>query len=293
MNWREYGFLLLTAKLGDPNRKPLTASQLGLLARRFQNLPREDGELTEKHLLSLGLERTLAERILCLLQDELQLKAYLAKAKKAGCLPITRASEQYPLILRKRLGKDAPGTIWLKGNPELLRYRAVALVGSRNLLGPNQEFAQEVGRQAARQRFVLVSGNARGADVAAQEACRKTGGCVVSVIADSLVDHHPDEKIAYLCEEDFDEPFSAKRALLRNRIIHALGEMTFVAQSTMGKGGSWDGSIRNLRHRWSPLFCFQDGRESTLELERMGATQISKEELANFSVLTESVCRLF
>lgn len=293
MNRKDCGFLLLTAKLGDPNRKPLTASQLNLITQRFQNLPQENTELTEKHLRALGLEHSLVQRILSLLDDELQLKAYLAKAQKAGCIPITRASENYPLILRKRLGKDAPGCIWVKGNPELLRFRAVSLVGSRDLLPSNRDFACEAGIQAAKQHFVLVSGNARGADLAAQNACQHAGGYVVSVVADSLLEHNPSDHILYLCEDNFDEPFSALRALRRNCLIHAFGEMTFVAQSSFGKGGTWDGSLRNLRNQWSPLFCFQDNRESTLELEHMGAALISREALSDFSKLSGNVLHFF
>lgn len=289
MNRRDCSFLLLTGKLGDPDRHPLTTAQLRLLTQRAALLPNSSGEeiLTKAHLSALGLDEALSERILRLLEDSLQLNAYLEKARKCGCIPITRTNPWYPLILRKRLGNDAPGCLWVKGDSEILRLPAVALVGSRDLHAENRIFAKEVGCQAARQGYALVSGNARGADQTAQSACLEAGGTVISVVADALAEHRPQERVLYVSEEDFDAPFSAPRALHRNRIIHAWGEITFAAQCTYGRGGTWQGSCQNLRRQWSSLFCYQDGSEAFLELERMGAVCIEKSQLADFHALSE------
>ena len=284
MNSREQGFLLLSGKLGDPQRKPLTTAQLRLLSQRAVCLQPQDGdpELTLEHLLSIGLDKELSERILVLLEDKLQLDAYLEEANKNGCVPITRASSQYPLLLRKRLSCDAPGCLWVKGNTDILKKPAISLVGSRSLNAQNRKFAREVGAQAAKQGYALVSGNARGADSAAQIACLEAGGCVISIVADSLAEHPLENNILYVSEEDFDEPFSIPRALHRNFAIHAWGEITFVAQCTLEKGGTWHGSVQNLRKRWSPLFCFSDGSPAVSELERMGAVLTGLEPLEDF-----------
>lgn len=287
MNSAQRGFLLLSGKLGDPDRRPLTTAQLRTLAMRASLLPPpEDGaQLSLEHLLSIGLERKLSEHILGLLEDELQLDAYLKRAEKCGCWPITRGSEEYPLILRKRLGFDAPGCLWAKGNREILSMPAVSLVGSRELLVRNRRFAREVGAQAAKQGFVLVSGNARGADTTAQNACLEAGGQVISVVADALTEHPVTDNILYISEEDFDEPFSVPRALHRNYTIHAWGEIAFVAQCTLEKGGTWDGSTQNLRKKWSPLFCLRDGSAASAALEGMGAVLIDVDALSDFGQL--------
>ena len=295
MNIKERGFLLLSGKLGDPGRRPLTTAQLRLLSQRASLLPKPEGEarLAMQHLQSIGMEKALSEHILCLLEDELQLDAYLKKAEKFGCTAITRASEEYPLILRKRLGQDAPGCLWLKGDAGILKMPAVALVGSRELNVPNRKFAREVGLQAAKQGFALVSGNARGADSVAQAACLEMGGRVVSVVADSLMEHSRDEHILYLSEEGFDEPFSPFRALHRNHVIHALGEITFVAQCALERGGSWDGAAQNLRKKWSPVFCLKDGSAGALALEKMGAGLIACDALQDFCQLSNPQLALY
>ena len=289
MSLKEYSFLLLTGKLGDPSRTPLTIAQLRTLAQRIPLLQSssDDSQLTIAHLASIGIGEPLAGRILRLLEDTPQLEAYLARAKKAGCIPVTRTNEDYPLILRKRLGLDAPGCLWLKGDPQILKMPAVALVGSRELRNANRDFAREVGMQAAKQGYVLVSGNARGADIVAQNACLEAGGQVICVVADALCEHTERKNILFLSEEDYDEPFSALRALRRNRVIHCLGEITFAAQCTLEKGGTWDGSVRNLKNLWSPLYCFDDGTQAMQELECMGASLVETPELSDFPKLTQ------
>lgn len=289
MSLTEYSFLLLTGKLGDPSRIPLTTAQLRTLAQRIPLLQpsSDETQLTISHLASIGIGEPLAGRILRLLEDTPQLEAYLARAKKAGCIPVTRTNEDYPLILRKRLGMNAPGCLWLKGDPQILKKPAVALVGSRELRNANRDFAREVGLQAAKQGFVLVSGNARGADISAQNACLEAGGQVICVVADALCEHTERKNILFLSEEDYDEPFSALRALRRNRVIHCLGEITFAAQCTLEKGGTWDGSVRNLKNLWSPLYCFDDGTQAMQELECMGASLVETPDLSDFPKLTQ------
>ena len=286
MNRRERGFLLLTSHLGDPERKVLTVAQLRTLALRMRDMayPTEERDLNESDLLRLGCDRELTKRIISLLEQEDLLDAYLGKAAAWNCVPITRVSDHYPPILRQRLGLDSPGCLWARGDVEILNTPAISLVGCRELSAPNREFAEAVGYQAAEQGLTLVSGNARGADRAAQEACLKAGGRVVSVVADGL-NRIPARNMLYLSEDGFDEEFSAQRALSRNRCIHALGRMVFVAQSDLQKGGTWSGTVKNLRFGWSPVACFRDGSEAAAQLEQMGAYQIGLEDLQDFACL--------
>ena len=222
-----------------------------------------------------------------MLAEEELLHHYLVRGKCLECVPVTRVTDAYPLLLRQRLGLDSPGTLWAKGDLSLLHTPAISLVGSRELKPENRDFAKAVGLHAARYGLTLVSGNARGADRTAQDSCLAAGGKVISIVADELRKYHCRENVLYISEEDYDSPFSAQRALSRNRCIHALGQMVFVAQSDLQKGGTWDGTARNLRFGWSPVACFRDGSAASKELEQMGAYLIVVEELEDFSGLPE------
>lgn len=295
MNPREKGFLLLTSHLGDPDRRVLTTAQLRILADRVQNAPAagEDRDANEKDIMALGYNREMSRRIVSLLGEEELLEHYLSRGQKLGCTPVTRVSDQYPLILRQRLGLDSPGCLWARGDISILNTPAIALVGSRELREENRRFAEEAGYQAAVQGLTLVSGNARGADRTAQESCLAAGGRVISIVADELSRQPQRRNVLYISEDGFDEPFSAQRALSRNRCIHALGRIVFAAQSDLGKGGTWDGCVKNLRFGWSPVACFRDGSEASAQLEQMGAYLIGREDLQDFCALQEAQTTLF
>ena len=100
-------------------------------------------------------------------------------------------------------------------------------------------------------------------------------------VADSL-DKYPGRNRLFLSEEDFDEPFSAQRALSRNRCIHALGAMVLVAQADLHKGGTWSGTVKNLRFGWSPVVCFDDGSQACRELQQMGAYTLKTTDLESY-----------
>lgn len=295
MNGREQGFLLLTSHLGDPERRVLSVAQLRTLASRMRSMerPQTAQDVTAEDLVAIGYDRENAGRIVDLLSDTQQLHWYLSRGTRKDCYPLSRAGEAYPQRLRQRLGLDCPGCLWTKGDTSVLTKPAVALVGSRDMAPENLAFAAEAGRQAALQGYVLVSGNARGADRAAQEACLEHGGHVISVVADSLESHPLQRNVLYLSEDSFDAAFSAQRALSRNRVIHCLADMVLVAQCSFGKGGTWNGTTKNLRHGWSPVFCYDDGSQAVQALAQMRAGQIGPEALATLKELQNDCMRLF
>ena len=295
MTGAERGFLLLTSQLGDPARKPLTAPQFRELTQRVKDMTSRERnrDVNVMDFIAMGYKEAFARHIVALLQDEELLEYDLLQAKKAECVPITRASEGYPVAVRKRLGLDSPGVLWAKGDASLLNLPKVALVGSRDLQCDNAAFAREVGRQAAIQGYTLVSGNARGADKIAQNACLDAGGSIISVVADSLLEHTRKKHVLYLSENSFDEPFSAQRALSRNRVIHSLGTVTFVAQTQLRQGGTWDGTEKNLRLGWSPVYCFADESLVHSTLVDIGAQDITIDQLTDFSSLPKPAVDLF
>lgn len=273
MTGPERGFLLLTQQLGDPGVKPLTPAQFRELSRlvRLAEKNRQQRDLREEDLLALGCDREFAGRVISLLDREETLAWYLEKARQAGCKPVTCFDSLYPVRLEQVLAGDAPSVLWTKGDPEMMKKPCVALVGSRDLKPENRRFAEAVGAMAAQKGFTLVSGNARGADRTAQESCLAAGGCVISVVADALEENVARDRVLYVSEDGFDKGFTAYRALRRNRIIHSLADRTFVAQCTLEKGGTWDGTVKNLRHGWSRVYCFRDGSPAAQVLCAMGA----------------------
>lgn len=298
MTPREAGFLLLASSLGDPGRRPLTLAQLRTLGRRALTLrdQRRDRSLCGQDLAQLGYGPQEAGRILALLDQTAQLSAYLDRARSLGIRCLTRISPGYPSRLLRALGREAPPVLWLLGDAALLQSSCVALVGSRELRPENQAFAMEVGAQIARQGFTLVSGGARGADTAAQEACRREGGAAVVILADSLAARAKAPLapgLLYCSLDSFDLPFSPHRALGRNPIIHILAEKTLVAQTALQTGGTWAGTADNLKHGWSPVFLNDDGSAGARALLERGAVPVTRKQLTDLRSLTPAQCAFF
>ena len=62
----------------------------------------------------------------------------------------------------------------------------------------------------------------------------------------------------------------------RNRLIHAMGEKTLVAQTSLETGGTWAGTFDNLRHGYSPVFIFDDASPGTKALVSLGAEPVTQ-----------------
>ena len=294
MTARERGYLLLCADLGTQVR-PLTLAQLKQLRQSVQAAqpPSEpDRDLTAADVRALGFSQARAEQIEALLAREAELDAYLGAAALHEIGALTVCSRTYPASLRAKLGADAPAVLFYRGEPALLQKTCVSLVGARRLGQGGAAFARRVGELAAQEGYVLVSGNADGADTLAQEACLKNGGSVISVLADSPADHFPLPNMLYLCEEGWHLPFTAARALRRNRIIHALGQKSFVAQTGNGVGGTWRGTADALR-RGMTVYVHADGSDGAASLAALGAELIPLARLTELSTLRAAQTSFF
>lgn len=278
MTAAERGVLLLCCELGQSDARPLSMVQFRTLSRRVymdtsrpQPLSRD---LQAEDLKALAYDSEQAEHIVSLLDRESVLERYLEAMKRHGFKAITRISAEYPPRISEKLGTDAPPTLFCLGDISLLQKPCISLVGSRNLLPRGAEFARKVGRLAAEEGFVLASGGASGADTEAQNACLAAGGDVIVFTAGRLLDCTPHPHILYVSENGCEHPFSVQRALSRNHLIHAIGEKVFVAQTDFLKGGTWHGSMDNLRRGWTPIFVCDDASDGARGLCERGATAV-------------------
>ena len=293
MRQTERGLLLLCCPLGDGMAGALSLAQARELSKRARaaGIGEEDPlrNVTAKDVRRLGYSEYEAGHIVSLLGREKQLDGYLLAAEKANVAVVTRLDSRFPRRLREQLGGKCPAALFCRGDLSLLQSVCVSVVGSRRLEAHGARFAARAGQLAAKEGFTLCSGDAMGADRTAQEACLQSGGSILVFPATELV-YCPVRKHAlYAAEGGFELGFSAQRALARNRLIHAMGEKTLVAQTGCGKGGTWSGSMDNLQHEYSPLFVCDDGSEGAQALCARGATPVR--ELTSLRDLTPAQLR--
>lgn len=289
MTSAEQGFLLLCCELGD-GLTPLSLHRLEQLRHRMETAKLDStaasAHITVPDLQRLGYSEQEAAKLYALLSREEQLHTYLSIGAQKGCTPLTCVSDGFPQLLRKRLGAHCPAVLFYRGNLSLLQNRKVALVGSRQLSLEGGVFAAKVGQLAAAEGYTLVSGNARGADKTAQEACLRSGGSIIAVVSDALFSQPlSGDRVLYLSEGGWHQDFSAARALQRNRLIYALSEKSLVAQCTIG-GGTWSGAQDALRKGISPVFISNDGSAGSAALISLGAVPVTSDALYTISALS-------
>lgn len=277
MTGAEKGILMLCCPLGSEAETVLSYRQFYGLRKRMETLScPADKDLTESDLRCLGISSKTASQILRLLDRERQLDAYLAGGWQREIYPLTRLDPAYPYILEQKLQDIAPPVMFCKGNPEILKMPCISVVGSRRIRETNRQFACRVGELAAREGYAIVSGGALGADSAAQEACLHNGGNVIVFTPGRLDKTKEHPHILYCSESGWEIGFSAQRALSRNRLIHAMGNKSVVAQCSYGHGGSWRGAEENLRNRYTPLFVYWDGSRGAMGLLEQGAVEVTE-----------------
>ncbi|MCT6899715.1 MAG: DNA-protecting protein DprA [Bifidobacterium sp.] len=152
--------------------------------------------------------------------------------------------------LARRSDWAPPLCLWGRGDPEALICcdQPLAVVGSRACDEYGRSIAHQIGRQAASQGHLVVSGGAMGTDAAAHwGALTAGGGRTVAVFAGGLRHMGPKrnsrlfENIeadggALISELPPDTIPEARRFLLRNRIIAALASDIVVAQARHRSG---------------------------------------------------------
>ena len=260
----------------------LTREQVRLLMSRgslcslvLRDMPGADAALVERARALLGRVKAVCELA----------RAYVGEGDRI-LLP---GDSHWPRSLGA-LGRQEPLFLFAKGDLSLLNQRRIAVAGSRDIELGTMLDAQNFGAKLADEGYVMVSGGARGVDIAAQKGVLQSGGgaiVVPAVPAGQLLRGQREQRamndgqLLILCDTLPDEPFSAQKALVRNHTIFALVDAAVVVASRCGKGGSWQGAAACLRGGWSPVYVLGDCGPDKLdnrELMRQGAKLLTLEK---------------
>jgi DNA processing protein len=157
---------------------------------------------------------------------------------------LTLDHRHYPAALAELT--PPPPWLYALGDPELLDYPAIAIVGSRNPTPAGLEAAREFGAALAGAGLVVVSGLARGIDAAAHEGALAANGMTVAVCGTGL------DRVYPAVNKNLAERIAASGLLLsefalgtqpirgnfprRNRVIAGLSTATLVVEAARASG---------------------------------------------------------
>lgn len=106
---------------------------------------------------------------------------------------ITIAESSYPPLLKEIA--DPPPILFVRGNPELLAYPQIAIVGSRNPSGLGLETAKAFAHNLSQNGFVVTSGLALGIDAASHQGALAASGFTIAVAGTGLDRVYPARNI--------------------------------------------------------------------------------------------------
>lgn len=122
-------------------------------------------------------------------------EAEMEKAHRHGARFVGIGEPDYPAQLRRM--DYPPPLLAVKGNGDVFRLPAVAIVGARNASLAGLKMARMLADAVGREGYAVISGLARGIDTAAHEGSLATG--TVGVLAGGLDRPYPPENVG-LCE---------------------------------------------------------------------------------------------
>lgn len=151
---------------------------------------------------------------------------------------------RYPSRLRQI--HDPPPVLYVSGDPEVLSYPALAIVGSRHPTPAGRDTARAFARHLARRGLIVNSGLALGIDAASHEGALDGDGLTVGVAATGLDQVYPArhadlarriaEQGALVSELPIGTRPSREAFPRRNRILAGLSVGTLVVEAALRSG---------------------------------------------------------
>lgn len=171
-----------------------------------------------------------------------------------------------PPRLKKLTQKYLPPFFYYAGDPVLLTYRALGVVGARDANNEELKKTADISVEAVSHGVVIVSGGAKGVDTTAVEASLENGGKAIVFPADGLSKWVRNSKIRQyitngqlllMSTQKLNASFSGQYAMQRNKFIHAPSDAVLVASSKISgpkASGTWEGVKENIKEKWSPIY---------------------------------------
>lgn len=195
------------------------------------------------------------------LQNEEKAKRLYAKLLSSGVHIITEADSEYPDHLKKTLGTKCPPVLFAKGNIELLSSSAVGFCGSRNVSQEGIGITTQCAEQLALHNITVISGYAKGTDMAAHISAVLHGGNTVFVLAEGILNaykkreiqgHLTDKNHVFVSQFLPEAKWNVGNAMKRNTVIIGLSRSMILVESGM-RGGTFAAGNQTLE-LGQPLF---------------------------------------
>jgi DNA processing protein len=164
--------------------------------------------------------------------------------REQGGSLITPADAEYPESLRTAHSLRLPIALYALGDVSILtEHPFVAFAGSRNASDEAIEQAQRLAAELVSEGYHTVTGFAKGVDAVVAQTTLEQGGKTIGVLAQGLLQRNTqqaareymhalnDDRLLFLSELHPNAPWSSSFAMMRNRLVAALGDFLIIVES--------------------------------------------------------------
>ena len=197
--------------------------------------------------------------------------------------------KEYPNRLSKI--KNAPETLYVKGDYSLLNKLSIAIVGSRKCDEYGKIQAKRFASYLSQKNICIISGLATGIDTMAHLYSMENEGKTIAVIASGFEHIYPTEnkilfeKIlenggAIVSEYEQSTEIDMRKFPIRNRIISGLSAGVLVVEARIKSGSMITGRLAIKQNK--ELFCIPR-RSNKYSLRRNKWINIRRSDVCNFA----------
>lgn len=191
-------------------------------------------------------------------------------------------SPEYPYLLSSI--RSAPPCLFYSGAAELFTADGIGMCGSRNASDESLRAATACGEVATQQGLTVISGYARGVDMATHVSALASGGSTIIILPEGI-DHFrvkrgpiasvwDPERTLVVSQFSPSRPWSAGNAMTRNNVIIGLSLALIVIEASE-KGGTLAAGTRALQlNRQVLALEFTENPRGNAELIRRGAISV-------------------
>lgn len=268
----EIATYLFCARLNQTRTNPLTILEWNTVIKSFSEVnmqPKDLLSITENELADTLTLATPAQKVRIINKVKARQKLgisvlELKELKHQGYGIIFRS--QMPARLKKLTQKYTPAFFHYAGDLSILTHRALGVVGARDASEEELSQTAVIGKEAASQGVVIISGGARGVDSTAVESTLENGGKAIVfpaeglakwIVKSSIRNYITNGQLLLMSTQQINAPFTGAYAMQRNKFIHAPSDAVLVASSKISgnrKSGTWEGVLENLDAKWSPIY---------------------------------------
>lgn len=209
-----------------------------------------------------------AETIAAFRATEVHARQLLHELSRDGVAVLIAGSRDYPSQLAATLAIGAPPVLFALGDLTLLTAPGVGFCGSREASARALAAVSDCARQLVTQNVNVISGYAKGVDMAAHRAAVEAGGSTTIVLAEGIsrfrlkqdLQDAGDSQLLVLSQFSPRSTWSVGNAMARNWTICALADAMVVVESQM-TGGTFAAGEAALELK-RPLYVIDYGERS-------------------------------